>query len=119
MVLSHLVRHNMVVQVLSELSKQPADTIRKQLKDQHLPDVLKAYNVDFKAFHDAMRTKTTALINLLTNNGYITAEQSKKVREGMDKVAQRNQLMTLLVEKGLADGTLTQEQAQMLVPKQH
>jgi hypothetical protein len=109
----------MMVQVLSDLSKQPADAIEQQLKDQHLPAVLSTYNIDPKAFHDAMRTKITGLINLLAQNGYITTEQSNKIQEKMGKFAQRYQLMTLLVQKGLADGTITQEQAQILLPKHH
>ena len=119
MLLSHLVRHNMIVQVVSQLSGQSADAIKKQLKDQHLPAVLSAYKIDPKTFHEAMRTKVTALIKLLTDSGYLTAEQSAKVLDEMEKFAQRHQLMTLLVEKGLADGTITQEQAQILLPKHH
>ena len=109
--------HNMTVQVLSDLSKQPAETIRQQLKEQHLSAVLNTYNIDRKAFREAMQAKGVALINLLTQNGYLTAEQSNKIQEQMQKFSQRRQLMTLLVEKGLADGTITQEQAQILMPK--
>jgi len=116
---SWMVRHNMMVQVLSELSGQTVDTIKQQLKEQGPRDVLTAYKIDPKAFGEAMRTKATALMKLLTDNGYLTAEQSSKVQEKMSEFAQRRQLMSLLVEKGLADGTITQEQAQMLHRKPH
>jgi len=117
MFLTHLVQHNMMVQVLSQLSQQSAVTIEQQLKDQRLPAVLSTYNIDPKAFHEAMRTKITALINLLTQSGYMTTDQSNKILAEMEKFAQRHQLMTLLVQKGLVDGTITQEQAQILLPK--
>ena len=116
MFLGRLVQHNMMVQVLSQLSNQPEDTIRQQLKDQHLRGVLSTYNIDPKAFHSAMKTKFTALMKLLTDNGYLTAEQNAKIQDKMAKFAQRRQVMTTLVEKGLAEGTITQEQAQLLLP---
>jgi hypothetical protein len=111
---SWMVRHNMMVQVLSELSGQPVDTVNQQLKEQQPRDVLAAYKIDPKAFGEAMRTRATALIKLLTDNGYLTAEQNNKVQEKMGEFAQRRQLMSLLVEKGI-----TQEQAQMLRRKPH
>ena len=117
MFLGRLVQHNMMVQVLSELSKQPEDTIRQQLKEQHLRGVLSTYNVDRKVFHAAMKTKITALVKLLMDNGYLTAEQNAKIQNKMAKFAQRRQIITTLVEKGLADGTITQEQARLLVPE--
>jgi len=119
MSVSWLVKHNMTVQVLSELSGQTADAINQQLKDQHLRGVLTTYKIDPKAFHDAMHTKMAALIKLLADNGYLTAEQSNNIRETMGKFAQRHQLMSFLVDKGLADGTITQDQAQILFPKHH
>jgi hypothetical protein len=116
---SWMVRHNMMVQVLSELSGQPVDTVNQQLKEQQPRDILTAYKIDPKTFGEAMRTKATALIKLLTDNGYLTVEQSSKVQEKMGEFAQRRQLMSLLIEKGLADGTITQEQAQVLRRKPH
>jgi hypothetical protein len=58
-----------------------------------------------------------ALVKPLVDNGYISTEQSNKIQKRMDEFAQRHQLMTLLVQKGLADGTITLEQAQVLLPK--
>jgi hypothetical protein len=116
---SWMVRHNIMAQVLSELSGQSADTINQQLKDQRPGDILASYKIDPKAFGEAMRTKATALIKLLTDNGYLNAEQSSKVQEKMAEFAQRRQLMSLLIEKGITDGTITPEQAQMLRHKPH
>ena len=117
MFLGRMVQHNMMVQVLSQLSKQPEDTIKQQLKEQHLRGVLSTYNIDKKAFHSAMKTKFTALTKLLTDNGYLTAEQNAKIQDRMTKFAERRQLMMTLVEKGVSDGTISQEQADLLLHK--
>jgi hypothetical protein len=116
---SWMVRHNMMVQALSEMSGQTVDTINQQLKEQHLPALLTTYKIDPKAFQEVMHTRMTALMKLLTDNGYLTAEQSSKIQTKMGEFAQRRQLMSLLVEKGLADGTVTQEQAQNLLSPHH
>jgi polyhydroxyalkanoate synthesis regulator phasin len=117
------VKKNMMVQVLSQLSGKPADTIENQLKEKRLPAVLAEYKIDRKAFHDAIRTKADALIKLLADNGYLTQEQSTKIIKEMAERDQRRQerheVMTRLIDKGLKEGTITKEQAEMLMPHHH
>ena len=117
MFLSRLIRHNMVVQVLSQLSGQSADTITQQLKAQDLSGMLGTYKIDPQAFHSAMSSKLSALITLLTDNGYITTDQSIYVENRMANSAQRRQLLTTLVQKVIEDGAVTQDQAQILLPQ--
>ena len=119
MFLSKLVQHNMMVQVLSDLSKQPADTIEQQLKDQHLPAVLSTYNIDLKVFQDAMRAKVADLISLLASKGYITDEQASKIQAKMAQFAQRRQAATDLVNSLVSSKAITPEQAQILLPRHH
>jgi len=115
--LTHYVNQNLAVAVLSEMSGQPAETVRQKLQDQRMRGFLEEYNIDRQAFHTAMQAKVNALVQYLTAGGFITPEQAKDFNEGIERRSERRQLMNQLIEKGLADGTITPEQAQMLQPK--
>ena len=117
--LNQFVRRNMVAQTISGITGLPVDEIRQQLESQRLPDVLAAHNVDRKAFADGMKTRFQTLLGQLSNNGYLTDAQKSQIISRMDKFAERRALLKSLVDKGLADGTLTQEQAQTLIGKPH
>jgi len=115
--LANFVQENLVVQTLAEITKQPAATIQKQLEEKQMPALFDQYKISPEAFHSAMRTKVTALVNQLVETGYISKEQGTIVLDKMDKLAQRRVLMKKLIDKGIKDGTLTQEQANLLLPR--
>ena len=103
-----------MVQTLAEITNQSVEKVRLRLKEKRLRSVLEDYGVEREAFRTAMRSKTIAMVKQAAVNGSITTEQEKEIFEKMEKRAQRHALMTQLIEKGLADGTITPEQAQML-----
>ena len=105
---------NLMVQSLAEITKQSAEDVSLKLKEKRLRDLLEDYGVDREAFRAAMRTNISAMIKQAAAGGSITTEQEKEILEKMEKRVQRQALMTRLIEKGLADGTITPEQAQML-----
>lgn len=117
--LTRFVRANMAAQTIAEISKRPVDDIRKQLEEQRLPAVLAANNVDRTAFAEGMRTRFQSLLGQLSNNGYLTADQKNLIISRMDQFAERRALLKGLVDKALADGTITQEQAQTLLKRPH
>lgn len=117
--LGRYLQQNLMVETLSKLSGQPADSIRQKLQEQHFRALLDEYKIDRKALFTEMRAQMTGLVNQFTEKGYLTAEQGKKILENMERRAERHQLMTTLVEKGLKDGTITQQQAQLLLPRYH
>lgn len=119
--LTRYVKHNLTVAVLSDLSGQPAETVRQKLQDQRLHSFLAEYNIGRQAFHHAMQAKVTALVQYLAAGGFITPEQAKEYNERIERWSElrseRRELMNQLIEKGLADGTITLEQAKLLQPK--
>jgi hypothetical protein len=119
--LTRSVKQNLAVAALSDLSDQPAETVRQKLKDQRMRGFLEEYNIDRQAFRIAMQTKVTALVEYLAAGGFITPEQAKAYNERIERLSElrseRRELMNQLIEKGLADGTITPEQAKLLQPK--
>ena len=119
--LTHYVKQNLAVSVLSEMSGQPSESVRQKLQDQRMRGFLEEYNIDRQAFHTAMQAKVNALVQCLTAGGFITPQQAKEYTDRIGRRSQlrseRRELMNQLIEKGLADGTITPEQAQMLQPK--
>ena len=117
MPLTRYMHQNLAVAVLSEMSAQPADTVRQKMQDRHMRAFLEEYNIDRQAFRAAMKVKTTALVQNLAAGKFITPEQAKEFDEKMERRAERRALMNRLVEKGIEDGTITAEQAQDLFGK--
>jgi hypothetical protein len=119
--MSLYVKQTMAVSVLAELSGQPAETVRQKLEGQRLREFLSENNIDRQDFQTAMQAKANALVQYLAAGGYITSDQAKEYSDRIERKSQlrseRRELMNQLIEKGLADGTITPEQAQMLQPK--
>lgn len=114
--LSRYLMENQAVQVLSEITKQPAASIRQKLCKAHLPDVLKEYKIGPDSFHKAMRTHMTELVSGLEKEGYLAQGQGKDILAKMEAHDERHALMTRLIEKGIKDGTITKEEAKLLLP---
>jgi len=119
--MTYYVKQTMAVSVLAELSGQPAETVRQKLEEHHLREFMTENNIDRQAFHTAMQAKVNALVQYLAAGGYITQDQAKEYSDRIERRSElrseRRELMNQLIEKGLADGTITQEQAQILQPK--
>ena len=108
---------NLMVQTLSEMTGQKVEAVAAKLKDQRMHSVMQELNVDRQAFRTAMQAKVSERIKQAAANGTITPEQQKDILTKMDNRSKRRELMSQLVEKGIEDGTITQEQAQMLMRK--
>jgi hypothetical protein len=108
---------NLMLQTLSEMSKQPVEAITAKLKDQRMRTVMQELGIDRHAFATAMRIKAIERIQTSAESGTITPEQAKDILEKMDHRSQRRELMSQLVENGIKDGTITQEQAGLLLRK--
>ena len=115
--LMRYVRWNMAAQTVSEITQVPVDTIRGKLKAERLPAVLAEYQVDRKAFSEAMHAKVQDLLGKLVDSNYLTVDQSDQVLARMDQYAQRRALMKRLIDKAIMDGTITPDQAQMLLKR--
>jgi hypothetical protein len=108
---------NLKVQVLSEMTEQSVEAIQLKLKDQHMHSVMQELKIDRQAFRDAMQAKERARIKQAVAYGSITPEQEKEILAKMEIHAKRRELMSKLIEKGLEDGTITPEEARILMPK--
>ncbi|MEJ2102821.1 MAG: hypothetical protein P8X68_23050 [Desulfobacterales bacterium] len=115
MLLTRYQYQNLKSEVLAELSGQSVEAINQKLKSQRMRAVTEELRIDRQAFRSAMQTKTNNLIKQASVNGTITAEQEKEIFKKMEDRAQRRDLMSRLIEKGIEDGTITQEQAQTLI----
>ena len=119
MLLAKYQQKNLMVQVLSEMTGQSAEAIETNLKGQRMRTVMRDLNIDRKAFRAAMQAKIRQRIISAAADGSITAEQEKKILEKMENRSKRRELMSRLVEKGIEDGTISQEDAQVLLRKRH
>jgi hypothetical protein len=115
--LMRYVRWNMAAQTVSEITQVPVDTIRTKLKEERLPAVLAEYKVDRKTFSDAMHAKVQALMGSLVASNYLTDAQQQEILARMDQYAQRRTLMKSVIDKAVTDGTITPDQAQMLLKR--
>ena len=106
-----------MIQTLSEMTGQTVEAVAARLKDQRMHTVMQELNIDRQAFRTAMQAKVNERIKQAAANGTITPEQQKDILTKMDNRSKRRELMSQLVEKGIEDGTITQEQAQMLIRK--
>ena len=117
MLLAKYEQKNLAAQVISELTGQPTESIHTKLKDQRIRSVMQELNIDRQAFRAAMQAKVAERIKQSVANGNITPEQEKEILAKMENRSKRRELMNQLIEKGVEDGTITQEDAQMLLPK--
>jgi len=108
---------NLRLQVLSDLAEQPVEAIELKLKNQRLRSVMQEFNIDRQAFRDALQAKERALIKQAVADGSITAEQENKILTKMENRTKRRELMSRLIEKGVEDGTITRDEARMLMRK--
>ena len=106
---------NLRVQVLSELTGQSVEAIQLKLKDQPMRSVMQNLNIDRQAFRDAMQTKERERIKQAVADGSITPEQENEILAKMETYAKRRELMRKLIEKGIEDGTITRDEARMLL----
>jgi len=109
---------NLRVQVLSEMTGQSVEAIQLKLKDQRMRSVMQELNIDRQAFRDAMQAKERAQIQQAVTDGSITPEQEKEIFAKIENRNKRRELMSKLIEKGIEDGTITRDEARMLVRKQ-
>jgi len=108
---------NLRVQVLSEMTEQSVKAIQLKLKDQRMRSVMQELNIDRQAFRDAMQAKERERIKQAVNDGSITSEQEKEILAKMETYSKRRELMRKLIENGIEDGTITPDEARMLMHK--
>ena len=109
---------NLRVQVLSEMTEQSVKAIQLKLKDQRMRSVMQELNIDRQAFRDAMQAKERERIKQAVTAGSITPDQEKEILAKMETHYKRRELMSKLTEKGIKDGTITRDEARMLMRKQ-
>ncbi len=109
---------NLMVQLLSEMTGLSAEATQIKLKDQRMRTVMQELNIDRQAFRDGMKAKVRERIKQAVADGTITPEQEKEIFVKMENHSKRRELMIKLIEKGIEAGTITQEEAQMLMRKQ-
>jgi len=109
---------NLRVQVLSELTGQSVKAIQLKLKDKRMRSVMQALNIDRQAFRHAMQAKERERIKQAVTDGSITPEQEKEILAKIETHSKRRELMSKLIEKGIKDGTITRDEARMLMHKQ-
>jgi hypothetical protein len=110
---------NLMVLTLSEMTGQSAEAIQPKHEDQGLHSLMRELNVDRRAFYDAMQVRVKERIKQAVGNGSITPEQEKEILAKMETRSKRRALMRKLIEKGIEDGTITQEEARMLMRKRY
>jgi polyhydroxyalkanoate synthesis regulator phasin len=106
---------NLRIQVLSEMTGLSVEAIQLKLKDRRLRSVMQEMNIDRQAFGDAMQVKVKNLIKQAAADGKITSEQEKEILSKIENRTKRRELMSKLIEKGIEDGTITRDEARMLM----
>jgi hypothetical protein len=108
---------NLAAQTLSELSGQPVEVINLKFSHERPRDVMQELNIEKEAFQSSMHAKITNLVKQAEENGSITPEQEREILAKIEERVQRRALMKKLIDKGIADGSITEAQAQILQPK--
>lgn len=111
------VHENMAVEAIAELSNQPPATIRHKLEGKRPRVVLAEYSIEPEAFRNTMEAKHTMLLKKLNELGYLTSDQLALIEERKNRLSERRALMQKLVEAGVANGTITREEAATLMPR--
>ena len=109
---------NLRVQVLSEMTKQSVEAIQLKLKDQRMGTIMQEMNINRQAFGNSMQVKVKKRIKQAAADGNITSEQEKEILSKIENRTKRRELMSKLIEKGIEDGTITRDEARMLMRKQ-
>ena len=109
---------NLRVQVLSEMTGQSVEAIQIKLKDQRVRSVMQELNINRQVFRDAMQAKERKRVKQAVTDRSITPDQEKKILAKMETHSKRRKLMSKLIEKGIEDGTITRDEARMLMRKQ-
>ena len=117
MLLAKYQQKNLMVQTLSEMTGQSTEAVQAKLKDQRMRSVMQELNIDRQAFRSAMQVKVREQVKQAALNKTITPEQEKDILTKIENGSKRREIMRQLIEKGIKDGTITQEQAQMLMRK--
>lgn len=108
---------NLAAQTLSEMSGQPVKEITQKFEKERPRAVMQELNINRETFRAAMQEKVKGLVKQAEENGSITLEQKNNILAKIEEKAQRRTLMKQLIDKGVADGTITEEQALMLQHK--
>jgi len=108
---------NIAVQTLSELSGQRVEEITQKFENRRPRTVMQELNIDRETFQTAMQEKIRDLVKLSVANDSITSEQEREILGKMEEKTKRRVLMKQLIDKGVADGTITEEQAILLQHK--
>ncbi len=108
---------NLMVQLLSEMTGLSAEAIQTKLKNQRMRTVMQELNIDRQAFRNGVKAKVSERINQAVADGTITPEQEKEIFVKMENRSKRRELMSKLIEKGIEDGTITRQEARMLMRK--
>jgi hypothetical protein len=105
---------DLMVQALAEMTGQSIESIQLKLEDQRMHTLMRDLNVDRQAFREAVQAKEKERIKQAVSDGSITSEQEKEILVKMETRSKRHALMKKLIEKGIEDGTITQDEARML-----
>jgi ATP phosphoribosyltransferase regulatory subunit HisZ len=94
------------------------------IKEQRMRALIQELNIDRQAFRDLMQSKVSERVKQAAANRSITPEQEKEILAKMELRSKRRELkikrrelMSKLVENGIKDGTITQDEALMLKRK--
>ena len=117
MLLTKYEQKNLMAQTLAQMTGQSIETIQAKLKDQRIRGVMQELNVDRQAFRSAMQTKFIERVKQAAVSGTISPEQETEILVKIKNRSKRRELMSQLIEKGIEDGAITQEEAQMLMRK--
>ena len=80
--------------------------------------VMQELNINRQVFRDAMQAKERKRVKQAVTDGSITPDQEKEILAKMETHSKRRELMSKLIEKGIEDGTITRDEARMLMRKQ-
>ncbi len=116
-ILSRYQFKNLAAQTLSEMSGQSVEIINQKFENQRPRAVMQELNIDRETFRTVMQEKMKGLVKQAVANGSITPVQEREILAKVEEKAQRHVLFNQLIEKGVSDGTITEEQALMLQRK--
>jgi hypothetical protein len=73
-----------VLEVLTELTGESAETIQAAMEEEDMRQILTSYGIEEEAFRSAMDAKMNALVNQAAQCGLITTDKAQEIIESME-----------------------------------
>ena len=115
--LARLQTESIFQSAVQELTGETPEDIQNHLQAHTLHAFLDEQAVNPDALHQLIYDKTITKVNQYYSLGLITQDQHQQILTSLKKREERTSILNLMIKKCLDDGTITSEQADIVMDK--